>query len=98
MATTLDFLTAKLVAYKNTLDGKSSKEKREHISIQIAAQFNGFLEQIKKEAPESGPHLPQPITWQGIGADHFQIADISFLDLEMLVNQVLAVLNVIRGG
>lgn len=96
MATTLDFLKAKVQAYKHTLEGKSAREKENHISIQIAEQFNGIIENIKREYPEATPHLPQPITWKGIAAQDMQIADIRFLDFEMLLNEVLAILEVLR--
>ena len=36
MATTLDFLKAKVQAVKHTLDGKSNKEKGGQISVQTA--------------------------------------------------------------
>ena len=87
-----------MMAFKNSLEGKSSKEKENHISIQIAEQFNEVVESIKKEHPEAAPHLPKPITMKGIAAQDMQIADIRFLDFELLLNQVLATMDVIRGG
>lgn len=98
MPTSLDFHRATMMAFKNTLEGKSSKEKENHVSIQIAEQFNGVVEAIKNEHPEAAPHLPKPITWKGIAAQDMQIADIRFLDLELLLNQVLATLDVIRAS
>ncbi len=98
MANTLDFIRAKVSAYKHTLEGKSSKEKERHVAIHVAEEFNSFMEEIKKEAPEAAPHLPKPLTWKGIAAQDMQIADVTFLDLEMLLNQVLAVLDVVRGN
>jgi hypothetical protein len=68
------------------------------LSIQIADQFNPVVENVKKEYPDAAPHLPQPITWTGIAAQDMQIADITFIDFEMLLNQVLAVLDVLRGS
>src|SRR4051794_28518924 len=96
-ATQLDFLRAKVIAYKNTLEAKSSTEKNKHVAIAVAQQFNGFLEEIKKESSVAAPHLPHPVTWKGHAAD-FQKADVTYLDLELLVNQVLAVLDVVRGS
>ena len=97
MASTLDFLKANVQAYKHTLDGKSSKEKASLVSIQIAQQFNAIVDQIKKEAPDTAPHLPKPVTWVGPFA-RMQHADVTFLDLEMMINQVLAVLDVVRSS
>jgi hypothetical protein len=98
MPTQLDFLKAKVLAYKHTLDGKTSKEKEKHVAIQIAEEFNSILEEIKKLSPDAAPHLPKPISWKGIAAQDMQISDIRFLELEMLLNQVLAILDVVRGG
>jgi hypothetical protein len=97
MATTLDFLKAKVQAYKHTLDGKSSQEKDGRVSIQIAQQFNAIVDEIKKELPGTASHLPQSIGWTSPFA-RLQQADVTFLDLEMMVNQVLAVLEVGRGS
>jgi hypothetical protein len=98
MATTLDFLKAKVLAYKHSLEGRSSNEKQRHVAIHVAQEFNSCMEEIKKEAPEAAPHLPKPITWDGIAARDMQVADVTFLDMEMLINQTLAVLDVIRGS
>jgi len=97
MPTNLDFHKATLMAFKNTIEGKSLKEKEQHVSIQVAQQFNGLVDNIRKEHPEAEPHLPKSITMNSIAAQDFQIADIRFLDFEMLVNQVLSTLEVIRG-
>jgi hypothetical protein len=95
MATTLDFLKAKVQAYKHTLDAKSGKEKEGRISIQIAQQFNGIVDEVKKESRNAAPHLPQHITWTGPFA-RIQQADVTFLDLETMVNQILAILDVLQ--
>ena len=98
MPTPLDFHRATVLAFKNTLDGRSAKEKELPVSIQIARQFNTIVEEIKKVAPEVASHLPQPVTWKGIAARDMQISDVSFLELQMMLNQVLAVLDVLRGS
>ena len=96
MAKSLDFHKATINAFKLTLDGKSSKEKQQHVSIQIAEQFNAVVEKMKIEFPEHASHLPREITWGGANARHFRIADVTFLDFELLLNQVLAVLEVLE--
>lgn len=97
MSTTLDFLRANVQAFKHTLDGKSTKEKGGLVSIQIAQQFNAIVDQIKREVPDAAPHMPQPITWTG-PFERLQQSDVAFLDFEMMLNQVLAVLDVVRGS
>jgi hypothetical protein len=95
MPTTFDFIKTKVLAVKYTLDGKSSKEKEGRISIQIAQQFNGMVDEIKKESPDAAPHLPQHITVTSPFA-RIQQADVTFLDLEIMINQMLAVLDVLQ--
>src|SRR5229473_7857933 len=72
MPTSLDFHKATIMAFKNTLEGKSSKEKEKHISIQIAEQFNSIVDSIKKEFPAAAPQLPQPITMKDIASHDMQ--------------------------
>lgn len=98
MPTALDFIRAKVQAFKNTLDGKTLKEKEKHVAIAVAEEFNGFLEEIRKASPEAAPHLPKPITWKSVFAQDMRLSDVKFLELEMLLNQTLAVLDVVRGG
>lgn len=61
MATTLDFLKAKVQAYKHTLEGKSGKEKEKHVAIHVAEEFNGILEAhqegvTRSRAPSAQAH------------------------------------------
>ena len=95
MPTQLEFIKAKVSAYKATLTPKTHKEKEGRISIQMAQQVNAFVEEIKKEAHEAATHLPQPIGWDSPFARVAQ-AEVSFLELEMMLNQILAVLDVLR--
>ena len=85
MPTALDFLKAKVEAYKHTLEGKSNKEKDNNVAIAIAQQFNSFLDEIKKKeiANDVFPLPPQPITWTGFGTSEFQLSDIKFLESGM---------------
>lgn len=95
MPTAFDFIKAKMLAVKHTLEGKSGKDKDGRISIQMAQQFNAVVEEIEKASPDAGPHLPKPIEWNSPFA-RLQNADASYLDLEIMVNQVLAVLDVLQ--
>jgi hypothetical protein len=94
MPRALDLIRAKVLAYQQTLEGKSGAAKSGRVSIQLAQQFNAIVDEIKREFSETATHLPQPIRWTGPAARIAQQADVTFLDLEMLLNQVLAVLDV----
>lgn len=54
------------------------------------------MEDIKKASPDCAFHLPEPITWNTVAAEAGW-SDIKFLELEMLLNQVIAVLDVLRA-
>lgn len=95
MPTTFDFIKARVLAVKYTLDGKSGKDKNGRISIQTAQQFNAVVEEIKKASPVAAPHLPKPIEWNSPFAQ-LQLADALYFDLEIMVNQVLAVMDVLQ--
>lgn len=96
MPTQMDFVRAKVQAYKHTLDGKTAKEKSGKVSVHVAEQFNLIVADIKKECPEAAPHLPRPITWSKGGGVTFLVTPVSFLELEMMLDQVLAVLDLLR--
>jgi hypothetical protein len=96
MPTDLDFLRAKLLAYKQTLDGKRPGNKDCDVSITIADQFNAIVEAIGRASPAAAPHLPKPITSKI--APFAGVSDVRFLDLEMMINEAIAVLDVIRAG
>ncbi len=96
MPNNLAFLKASMTAFKETLGGASDKQKGDLISIPTADHFNGLLDRIRAEAPEVAPHLPPRVT----AKSDFSImgkSDIKFLELEMLVNQVIHVLGVLAS-
>jgi hypothetical protein len=93
----LDFVKATVLAYKSTLDSKPSSEKSGRVSIQLAHQFNSIVEKIKNVCPpEAASELPRPITWNTPAANAGW-SDVKFLELEMMLNQVIAILDVLRA-
>jgi uncharacterized protein YllA (UPF0747 family) len=98
MPTSIDFLKARVMSQINTLSSKPEREKEKYIARQIAEEFNSIVEEIKKVSPDAAGHLPKPITWIGPAARNMQVADIRLLELEMLLNQVLAILEVVQDG
>lgn len=95
MPTQLDFLRAKVLAYKGTLDGRAASQKAGRVSTQIAEQFNAIVEEIKKAVPEAAPHMPHTIT--SITVPGSGKSDVTFLDLEMMLNEVVGVLDLLRA-
>jgi hypothetical protein len=95
MPTQMDFLRAKVLAYKNTLDGRAASQKAGRVSTLIAEQFNAIVEEIKKALPEAASHMPPTIT--SITVPGSGKSDVTFLDLEMMLNQVVSVLDVLRA-
>jgi hypothetical protein len=98
MPTPLEFVKAKVGAYKKALDGKSAKEREGRISIPIAKEVNAFIEEIKNGTPEAAPHLPQPIRWDNLHLLRQGLADVNYLELEMILNQMLDVLEVLKSN
>jgi hypothetical protein len=96
MPTTLDGLRARVFALKQTLDAKTPQEKSGRVTSAMAQHVNSLLEQIKQEVPSFAAQLPQPIT----SRSDFGIAgfsDIKHLELEMMLNEVVAVLDLLRA-
>lgn len=97
MPTKLDFAAAKMKAYKDALQNKSPKEREGRVSVQMATQFNAALEEMRKELSEIAIHLPQPIDCTSIDVQVTQISTVKFIELEMMVNQVIEVLRVAQS-
>lgn len=93
--TPLDFHRATVLAYKSTLESRPAKEKKERVSIQIAQQANTIVDDTTKAFPEASAHLPQRIRWNEMYLSG--PAGVSFLELEMMLNQVLAILGCSAG-
>ncbi len=94
MPKTVDFLKAKVGAYQKVLSQAASRDKEGLVSITLAKQFNSLLDEVKKACPEAEPHIPRPITWES-AFSQLAVADVSFLDLEVLVEQVSSILAVV---
>jgi hypothetical protein len=91
----IDFLIAKVKPFEAALHSLDAQAKGNHVSIDLAQNFNKLLEEIKAESPEAAPELPQPITLQGIFARLGQTST-SHVALEIMVGQVLGVLEVLK--
>lgn len=98
MPTSLDFHRAKAIAYKKTLEATPGAQKQERASITIAKQVNELIEAIKAEHPEAEPHLPATITWNNPFANRTGWCDVKLVEMEMLLNQIIAVLDVLKAG
>jgi len=93
----IDFLIAKMAAFEKTLEKLDNKTKAEHVPIQLAKNFNKLLDEIKTDSPDAASELPTPIALNGDFAD-LGVTDLSYVALEIMVGQVLAVLGVLKAG
>ena len=87
----VDVLRAKLRAIRSTLERTPSQEKQNQAGIDLANNFNEMLTQVGSLLPELKEELPKPIS-AGIFA-HMGKANVTYLDLEVLAEQVLALLD-----
>ena len=97
MPTNLDFLIARVSAHKTILTKKDPKDIKGNVSFPFANDFNSLLEEIKKECPEAASHLPRAITFESDRARLAHQSDINFVELEIMVEQVLNVLQTLKS-
>ena len=97
MPTKIDFLIAKMSAFEKTLEKLDNKTKSMQVPTELAKNFNLLLEEITAESPVAAPELPKPIDLnEGIYQTSF--TDVSYVGLEIMVGQVVAVLGVLKAG
>jgi hypothetical protein len=95
---TLDFIKARMQAYKKTLDGRAAKKKEGQASIQIAQQFNAIVEEVKKEPLKSATHFLQRIPRNGPAERLLNVFGMHFLRVETMLNVVVAVMALFRAA
>jgi hypothetical protein len=97
MPTKLDFIRSDLLAFKTTLERQGQIEKDKRVTIDFAKRFNSLIQKIKSESSEAAEHLPESLTW----SDPWKqagLADIKYLELEVLVEQILGVVDLLQSG
>jgi hypothetical protein len=88
-------LKARALAFKNTLAQASAKERDGHAGKGLAENFNAIVKAIGEEYPDLEDSLPKPITSSGPFARH-GLSDASYLDIQVLADQVLALLDIME--
>jgi hypothetical protein len=79
---------------KVEIENASEKTKGSRVSCMTAEAFNRTLKEIEEKHTELSGSLPQPIRSTTSFA-HMGISDINYIDLAMMVNECLALLNLI---
>ena len=93
--TSLILAEKRLLAFRLTLQGASDHRKKGNVSLAIANEFNRVLDETRALLPEVADGLPTSAPTRGFGAS-MDLAPISYLDLEMLVDQTLAMIELTR--
>lgn len=88
-------LRTRLKAIRSTLHGASAKEKEGLAGISLTENFNAILTEVAEEYPELKDSLPKHISGHGpfkrVGK-----SSVSYLDLEALADQAIALLDLIQ--
>jgi hypothetical protein len=95
--TPLQLLKVRLQGFKRTLGSASERSKSEHISTELAKNFNSILANIGEKFPSIRDALPEPVPSTTLLRKAGK-ADISFLDLEILVDQAVGILDLLDSG
>lgn len=94
MPTRVEILRARARSFKSTLQNASSKEKEGHAGTALVQNFNKIIDETGLTYPDLKESLPEYITIDGIFA-HMGKSDVTYLDLEVLADQLLAMLDLV---
>src|SRR3954469_7034350 len=86
--TKAQLVKARLVAFKTTLAAIPDAAKNEHVSTELAKNFNGLVEMVTADFPQVKDHLPKPIKSTTLLGKAGK-ADETYLDLQVYVEQVI---------
>lgn len=93
MPSKLVLLKARVRSLKSTLQNASSKEKSNSAGTALAMNFNKIVEDTAKVYPDLKDSLPASITSDG-PFSHMGVSDVTYLDLEVFADQLIAMLDV----
>jgi hypothetical protein len=88
-------LRTRLKAIRSTLHGASAKEKEGLAGISLTENFNTILTEIAEEYPELKDSLPTHISSRG-PFQRIGKSSVSYLDLEALADQAIALLDLVE--
>ena len=94
MPSKVELLRARARSFKSTLQNASPKEKEGPAGTALAKNFNKIIEETGETYPDLKDSLPGKITWLGPFA-RMGKCDVSYLDLEVLADQLLAMLDLV---
>tara|TARA_E500000305_G_scaffold98439_1_gene89999 strand:- start:521 stop:817 length:297 start_codon:yes stop_codon:yes gene_type:complete len=97
MVDKIGFLKIKIESIKKSLNEYNSNDKQTHISKGMANDFNDILDILVAEKPNIQYILPKKITTSR-PYDIMQKADITYMDLHILYNQIIAIVSEIQSG
>lgn len=97
MFTNLGILDTKLRTLRKSLQNAGADRKTGNVSLALAKDFNVMREAVAREIPELEDALPAALPTTGFGAKMGQ-SQINYLDLEIMVDQLLAIMEMWRAS
>lgn len=94
MPSRIDLLRARARSFKSTLQKATAKEKEGPAGTALAENFNKIVQEAGNAFPDLKDSLPAPITSRGPFA-RMGKSDVSYLDLEVMADQLLAMLDLV---
>ena len=87
-------ITAKVQGIMKTLENTPASEKKNLVSLELAEDFNQTLKRVSVEYPDIANTLPKPLSTRG-PMTQLGKASASFLDLEIVCEQLLNLLGLV---
>lgn len=96
MSNNLKLLRLRATSFRSAIEKETDKVKATSASVAIVENLNKLIDDIVNMLPDLKDHLPARVNPRGPFA-HMGSASVTYLDLEILAEQILAVLNSVEG-
>lgn len=90
-------IVASVQGILKTLERTPATDKRHLIALQLAMDFNDILGKVRAQYPEIADTIPKPLTTRGSVTSEGK-APASFLDLEIVCEQLLNLLGLVADS
>lgn len=87
-------IAAKIRGVMSTLERTPPNQKKNHVSLDLAFGFNEIRKEVGEEYPDLKDDLPVEISTRGPGTS-LGVAMVTFLDLEILCEQLLNLVSLV---
>ena len=91
----LKLLKTRVKAFKSSLESSSTSERQQKASVQTTQHLNKLIDETASDFADLAPSLPAKLRSMSIAARRAGVSDHSYMDVEIMIDQILALLELI---